>query len=147
MRRNIGQATALSALISRVGDRYGVNLRNYHSHCSWQKTVLSEIIDKYTSVSNWGAPRIHGELLKLGFEVSERTVSNLMPRHPPNSKPSQTWRTLLRNVLSSYFEYYHSDRTHLSLEKDTPGGRPAQHRPAGKCKIIELPRIGGLHHL
>jgi len=30
--------------------------------------------------SLWGAPRIHGELLKLGIEISERTVSNLMPR-------------------------------------------------------------------
>ena len=30
----------------------------------------------------WGAPRIHGELLKLGFEVSESTVSRYMPRHP-----------------------------------------------------------------
>ena len=31
----------------------------------------------------WGAPRIHGELLKLGIEISERTVSNLMPSHRP----------------------------------------------------------------
>jgi hypothetical protein len=46
---------------------------------------------------SWGAPRIHGELLRLGFEVSERTVSNLMPRRPPNSKLSQTWRTFLKN--------------------------------------------------
>ncbi len=46
---------------------------------------------------SWGAPRIHGELLRLGFEVSERTVSNLMPRRPPNSKPSQSWRTFLKN--------------------------------------------------
>ncbi|MDX2492994.1 integrase [Desulfosarcina sp.] len=45
----------------------------------------------------WGAPRIHGELLSLGFEVSERTVSNLMPRSLPNEKPSQTWRTFLKN--------------------------------------------------
>jgi len=29
----------------------------------------------------WGAPRIHGELLKLGMEISERTVSRLMPKH------------------------------------------------------------------
>jgi hypothetical protein len=36
---------------------------------------------------SWGAPRIHGELLRLGFDVSERTVSNLMPRRPPNAKP------------------------------------------------------------
>jgi len=43
----------------------------------------------------WGAPRIHGELLKLGIHVSERTVSRLMPRqHKP---PSQTWRTFLAN--------------------------------------------------
>ncbi|WP_320041562.1 integrase [uncultured Desulfobacter sp.] len=49
---------------------------------------------------NWGAPRIHGELLSLGFEVSERTVSNMMPRHPPNSKPSQTWRTFLKNHIN-----------------------------------------------
>jgi hypothetical protein len=46
---------------------------------------------------SWGAPRIHGELLRLGFEVSERTVSSLMPRRPPGSKLSQTWRTFLKN--------------------------------------------------
>jgi len=45
----------------------------------------------------WGAPRIHGELLKLGIEVAERTVSRLLPkRHLP---PSQTWRTFLANHI------------------------------------------------
>src|SRR3989442_4401252 len=43
----------------------------------------------------WGAPRIHGELLKLGIQVSERTVSRLMPKR--NTAPSQTWRTFLGN--------------------------------------------------
>src|SRR5260370_5164914 len=38
----------------------------------------------------WGAPRIHGELLKLGIDVSERTVSRLMPTR--SRPPSQTWR-------------------------------------------------------
>lgn len=221
---------------------------------------------------SWGAPRIHGELLKLGFEVSERTVSNLMPRHSTNSDQSQSWRTFLKNhagkcsidfftvptatvnilfvlvilrhrrlkvvhfnvssnpsaqwtaqqvveafpwgtapkylmrdrdsiygvffrnrvknmgikevisaprspwqnpfvermigsirrectdhvivlneahltsVLCSYFEYYQNDRPHLSLEKDPPGSRTIQSRPAGKCKIVALPRMGGLHH-
>ena len=43
----------------------------------------------------WGAPRIHGELLKLGFEVAQSTVASYMvKRHGP---PSQTWRTFLRN--------------------------------------------------
>jgi putative transposase len=44
----------------------------------------------------WGAPPgIHGELLKLGIEVAERTVSRLIPKRP--TPPSQTWRTFLTN--------------------------------------------------
>jgi putative transposase len=43
----------------------------------------------------WGAPRIHGELLTLGLDVSERTVSRLLPRR--SRPPSQTWRTFLQN--------------------------------------------------
>jgi putative transposase len=42
-----------------------------------------------------GAPRIHGELLKLGIAIAERTVSRLMPKHRP--RPSQTWRPFLAN--------------------------------------------------
>jgi transposase InsO family protein len=43
----------------------------------------------------WGATRIHGELLMLGFEVGEATVSRTMPRRP--KPPSQSWRSFLRN--------------------------------------------------
>jgi transposase InsO family protein len=43
----------------------------------------------------WGAPRIHGELLKLGIEVSQTTVSKYMVHH--RKPPSQTWRTFLKN--------------------------------------------------
>src|SRR5213594_1986957 len=43
----------------------------------------------------WGAPRIHGELLRLGFDVSERTVSRLILKRRP--LPSQTSRTFLAN--------------------------------------------------
>jgi len=43
----------------------------------------------------WGAPRIHGELLKLGYDGCEATVSNYMRRH--RSPPSQSWRTFLTN--------------------------------------------------
>jgi len=43
----------------------------------------------------WGAPRIHGELGKLGIAVSERTVSRLLPRR--RRPPSQTWRAFLAN--------------------------------------------------
>src|SRR3989441_8856269 len=47
----------------------------------------------------WGAPRIHGELCKLGIAVSERTVSRLLRR--PRRPSSQTWRTFLTNHVAT----------------------------------------------
>src|ERR1700720_3277681 len=43
----------------------------------------------------WGAPRIHGEVLKLGIEISQATVAKHMMRR--RGAPSPTWRTFLRN--------------------------------------------------
>jgi transposase InsO family protein len=45
----------------------------------------------------WGAPRIHGELMKLGFNVSQATVSRCIPRRAPD--PDQKWLTFLHNHL------------------------------------------------
>jgi putative transposase len=45
----------------------------------------------------WGAPRIHGELLKLGIDVCQATVAKYMRRR--RQPPSQTWRTFLRNHI------------------------------------------------
>ena len=216
----------------------------------------------------WGAPRIHGELLKLGIDVAERTVSRLMPER--RTPPSQTWRTFLTNhlrdlvaldfftvptlrlrvlfilvvlahhrrrvlhfnvtehptaawtaqqvvdafpddsapsyllrdrdsiygpafrkrvkgmgisevqtaphspwqnpcaerligsirrecldhvvvlgeqhlrrTLTRYFAYYHRARTHLSLDKDAPDGRPIE---TALGRVISIPEVGGLHH-
>ncbi|HEX8891947.1 MAG TPA: integrase core domain-containing protein [Terriglobales bacterium] len=217
----------------------------------------------------WGAPRIHGELLKLGIDIGETSVSKYMVRR--RNPPSQTWRTFLENHLKStvsidfftvptlrfqvlyvflvlahdrrrivhfnvtahpttewtaqqlreafpyeqvpkyllrdrdrifgadftnqvenlsieevlsaprspwqrayiervigtirrecldhvivfnegslyrrvqsFINYYHESRTHLSLDKDTPGRRVVQ--PAEAGRVIALPRVGGLHH-
>ena len=217
----------------------------------------------------WGAPRIHGELLKLGIDVAERTVSRLIPKR--RTPPSQTWRTFLtnhvqdlvsidfftvptaqlrvlfvlvvlahhrrrvlhfnvtehptaawtaqqivdtfpddtapayllrdrdaiygdsfrqrvkgmqiqevltaarspwqnpfaerligsirrecldhvlvlserhlRHVLTRYFAYYHRTRTHLSLTKDAPDGRPVE--PPDLGKVVPIREVGGLHH-
>jgi len=217
----------------------------------------------------WGAPRIHGELRKLGIDIGETSVSKYMVRR--RNPPSQTWRTFLENHLKStvsidfftaptlrfqvlyvflvlahdrrrivhfnvtahptaewtaqqlreafpfehvpkyllrdrdrifgvdftkqvedlsieevlsaprspwqrayiervigsirrecldhvivfnegslyrhvqsFVDYYHQSRTHLSLEKDTPGRRPVQPPEAGR--VIALPPVGGLHH-
>ena len=43
----------------------------------------------------WGAPRIHGELLKLGIAIGQTSVSKYMARR--RGPPSQGWRTFLRN--------------------------------------------------
>src|SRR5215469_6125330 len=46
---------------------------------------------------SWGAPRIHGELLMLGFHISERTISRWMKRTPRDPDPAKRWLTFLRN--------------------------------------------------
>ena len=59
-------------------------------------TDLRELIVQMQSTNvGWGAPRIHGELLKLGIDVSQATVSKYMARY--QKPPSQTWRTFLEN--------------------------------------------------
>jgi transposase-like protein len=45
----------------------------------------------------WGAPRIHGELLMLGFDVSERTISRWMKRAPRDPRPARRWRAFLEH--------------------------------------------------
>ena len=50
----------------------------------------------------------------------------------------------LRRILSSYADYYHRSRTHLSLDKDCPDPRPIM-RP-GNGRIVAIPQVNGLHH-
>jgi putative transposase len=49
----------------------------------------------------------------------------------------------LKRLLSEYVRYYHEDRTHLGLAKQTPGGRMTL---LGDGRMISKPRLGGLHH-
>src|SRR5579862_8422280 len=62
-------------------------------------TINRELRDLIRRMSEdnplWGAPRIHGELLKLGFEVAQSTISKYMVKR--RGPPSQGWRTFLRN--------------------------------------------------
>jgi hypothetical protein len=66
---------------------------------SGRPSVESEIRKLIRQMSSanplWGAPRIHGELLKLGIEASQATVAKYMVRR--RGTPSQNWRTFLRN--------------------------------------------------
>jgi len=75
--------------ISRVRKRVG------------RKRVSKEVRDLIFQMAfdnpTWGAPRIHGELLMLGFDVSERTISRWMRRAPKDSERANRWLTFLRN--------------------------------------------------
>ena len=66
-----------------------------------RKPVSKEIralISRMTAENpTWGAPRIHGELLKLGFDLSERSVSRWVRRAPRDPDPAKRWLTFLRN--------------------------------------------------
>ncbi len=83
--------------------------QGFRRYWSWRSSsrragrpgVNREIRDliRQTSVANplWSAPRIHGEMLKLGIEVSQATVGrHMVRRHGP---PSPTWRTFLSNQI------------------------------------------------
>jgi transposase InsO family protein len=63
------------------------------------RSELRDLVRKMAEANPlWGAPRIHGELMKLGIEISERTVSRLMPKR--RKPPSQTWKTFLENHVN-----------------------------------------------
>jgi hypothetical protein len=74
--------------------------------------------------SFWGAPRIHGELLDRLIVLNEAH---------------------LRRLIRDYISYYHADRIHDSLEKDTPAMRPVSSKPDQSARLVSLQRIGGLH--
>jgi hypothetical protein len=81
----------------------------------------------------WGAPRIHGELMKLGFDLSERTVSRCVQRAPRNPKPAKRWKAFVQNHREAIaaMDFF----TVPTLTFRVCGSR-----------ILSFPRLGGLHH-
>jgi transposase InsO family protein len=61
--------------------------------CEVRGLIFQMVIENPT----WGAPHIHGELLKLGFDVSERTISRWMRRAPKDPEPARRWKAFLQN--------------------------------------------------
>jgi putative transposase len=61
------------------------------------REVRNLIFQMVAENPSWGAPRIHGELLMLGFNVSERTISRWMKRINGDPDPAKRWLTFLRN--------------------------------------------------
>src|SRR5437879_171123 len=52
----------------------------------------------------------------------------------------------LRRLIRDYISYYHADRIHDSLEKDTPAGRPISCKSDQSAGLVSVPRMRGLHH-
>ena len=122
-------------------------------------TELRELIRRISRANSlWGAPRIHGELLKVGLTVSQATVSKYMVRH--RGSPSQAWRAFLKNhandlialdfftvatatfrVLFMLVMLRHSRRR---LVRSAREHRDVQRQSHGR--VVEVPRVGGLHH-
>jgi putative transposase len=72
-----------------------------HRTCAGRKPIgkdLRELIFRMVAENQtWGAPRIHGELKMLGFDVSERTVLRWMRKAPRSSEPAKSWAAFLSN--------------------------------------------------
>jgi putative transposase len=95
------------------------------------KEVAALVRTMATANPLWGAPRIHGELLKLGIDIAERTVSRLMPKDRPH--PSQTWRTFIanhvRDLISIDFFTVPTVRLRVLLVPRCPRSPPPAHCP------------------
>lgn len=50
----------------------------------------------------------------------------------------------LRGLMNEYVSYYHDDRTHLALAKETPAGREVKKYPGAGRRLVPMPRLGGL---
>ena len=59
---------------------------------------------------------------------------------------SSRWTNDLLRLMRDYVSYYHQDRIHDYLEKDTPNKRVIEPKPAATANVASLPRLGGLHH-
>src|SRR5262245_29983064 len=100
-----------SLLIVKPETVIGWHRRSFRVFWTWKvrrgrpgrPTVPTEVRELIRRMSRenplWGAPRIHGELLKLGIEIGETSVSKYMVRG--SKPPSQTWRTFLENHLKT----------------------------------------------
>ena len=84
-----------------------------------RKTLSKEVRDLIFQMvaenSSWGAPRIHGELLMLGSDVSERTISRWMKRAPQDPEPARRWLRFLHHHREEFARHGLVYGTHAHL--------------------------------
>ena len=112
--------------------RYPIRDRDGAYGQSFRSTVTAMGVEEVVTAprSPWQNPYVERLIGSVRRECLDHSII-LNERH-------------LRRILGSYLDYYHGSRTHLSIGKDTPDGRPVQ--PAGSGTVVSLPKVGGLHH-
>jgi hypothetical protein len=146
------------ALLALVASTYWTRKSRRRPGRPGLATAIRDLIQQMCQANfMWGAPRIHGELLKLGIEVAPSTVGKYLRRR--RSPPSQTWRTFLTNhmkqtasmdfftvptatfrVLFVFIVLSHDRRRVMHCNVTRAVDRPENGR------IVALPQVGGLHH-
>ena len=90
----------------RAGFKLYWTWRSWHKTRAGRKPVsreLRELIFRIVAENpTWGAPRIHGELKILGFDISERTVLRWTRKAPRNPEPAKQWKAFLHNHRESH---------------------------------------------
>ena len=79
-------------------------------------------------------------LRMLGFDVPERTVLRLLDHVIVLNERH------LKRLMTEYVCYYHEDRTHLGLQKQTAAARATVLTAIPGSRVVSMPRLGGLHH-
>lgn len=86
----------------------------------------------------WGAPRIHGELLMLGFTVSQATVSRYLPA--ADRRPGQSWRTFIRIQTSAFSHHQNPEQ-----ERSDAGYSSGWNRGRFMRSLAQIARLGVAH--
>lgn len=105
---HLWQGWRLSLRIIKPATVIGWNRKGFRLYWTWKSRArkgrpceprqVRELIRRISLANpRWGAPRIHGELLKLGIDIGETTVAKYMIR--PRRPSSQTWKTFLKNHM------------------------------------------------
>ena len=92
--------------------------------------------------------RHHSQANQLSKPVAERrrrTLGGTLQKGFAGSR-HRFRRTASAALMNEYISYYHEDRTHIALEKETPAGRVTAKNSGAGSRIIAMPRLGGLHH-
>jgi putative transposase len=80
------------------------------------KEIRKLIFRMMAENTTWGAPRIHDELLMLGFDISERTISRWMKRAPRDPGPGKRWLAFLRNHRGAVaVPVYHTEKENRAV--------------------------------